>query len=229
MHDTLTPANISVTKGDKVGDTSNTGTCGDAVGNAVYWHLSMVRNWDKLEWRRHLLLQSLPFPGAEETSLPSSAESSPAPTPSPSSSRDAEATAYWNSCAELLDADTVAEFREQGLVPASADYPAKVAEESYPIGYFVKYGGLACGFKPEGGDLAVAHAYGPISDADADDWRNKLLRRGSELVEDSPYERYTDYDGYGGGFAFGDGYWAYTLDNGGGDVLDEVVANAPEF
>lgn len=141
----------------------------------------------------------------------------------------AEANSYWDACASFLDEATVDALLEEGLVPASVDYQDKISEDTGPMGRFVLSGGIACGWKDPGGSLSVLYAYGPLSADQTVTEKERIVKKGSVPSEGSTYDRYTHYDGYPGGFAFGDGVWAYALDNGGGDMLDQVVANAPKF
>ncbi|MDM4762627.1 hypothetical protein QT381_06370 [Galbitalea sp. SE-J8] len=139
------------------------------------------------------------------------------------------APSYEDQCNGLLDAKTRSVYAAEGLSLTSDAYEEKVAAEDGPMGEFVRLGGLACGWGEAGGELLALYAYGPITDDQAAQNREVIIAKGSESMSDGWYERFTHYDGYPGGFAFGNGNWAYALDNGGGDLLDQVVANAPKF
>ncbi|MDM4763758.1 hypothetical protein QT381_12140 [Galbitalea sp. SE-J8] len=132
-------------------------------------------------------------------------------------------------CSALLDEATVQKLRDAKEVEGGAEYQKKVAaEQGSFLGEFVNTGGVACAWG-DGYEAGLLYGYGPITAEAAAAKQTELVRLGSVVVEGSNYVRYTHPDGYPGGYAFGNGYWAYALDNGFGDVLDQIVSNAPRF
>jgi len=132
-------------------------------------------------------------------------------------------------CPKLLDKSSVARLQELPVDLLGLEYVRKTAEDGYALSRFAKNSDLVCGWGDEFGEVATMYAYGPISDDTAKRFKEEILASGAELVKDDSFERYTSPTGMPGGYAFGNGYWAYSLDNGGGDFLDEVIRNAPAF
>ncbi|MFT4122463.1 MAG: hypothetical protein QM635_01365 [Microbacteriaceae bacterium] len=135
-------------------------------------------------------------------------------------------------CTSLLDAETVAAYQANGWHEWGADYERKIVAESgsdsHSVARFVGYGGVLCAWGTDDDGVEV-FAYGPLTEDEAAIERANIAEQGSARVESSAYERYTEPQGWPGGYAFGNGYWAYSAGNGGGDVLDEIVGNAPAF
>ncbi|MDM4763509.1 hypothetical protein QT381_10855 [Galbitalea sp. SE-J8] len=157
------------------------------------------------------------------------------PAASPDVTETAVSTAIagdYSLCTSLLDAKTVETYRGYGWTAWGSEFEKKIVAESSDVptsvARFVKRGGVICAWGLENDEAGVLFAYGPISAQDAEAEKKSLIEQGSKPV-DAAFERYTHPDGYDGGYAFGDGYWAYVLDNGGGDVLSQLVANAHRF
>lgn len=157
----------------------------------------------------------------------------PTPAPSMFPAYDGEAT-----CANLLDARTISDLDARGDIDRSEAAKAGIEGDTQsPLFNFLKYGGLVCAWGPdaEGTPNSVFYAYGPISTEDrevlqldistnAADWGYTASEsEGLLFFRNESNEGQDD-----GGFAFGPGFWAFSLDGGGGDVLDQIVKNAPE-
>jgi hypothetical protein len=90
-------------------------------------------------------------------------------------------------------------------------------------------GGLVCGMATAPCcDISLAYSWGPVSAHMADNLKTELDRGDYvKIVENGiTYYRW-DQNGLTDGYAFWDGYWASASNFGGGDVLDDVVRNAP--
>ena len=123
------------------------------------------------------------------------------------------------TCTNLLDTATIARFAEAGLDQigeiARSDLPDQPESDLDP---FVEHG-LACSWSNADG-ARVAFAFAPYW-PQAGDERQRLLDAGAEVVPGS-IDRVTNPTGASGGYAFGDGYWVYTNDDGLGDFLPAV-------
>jgi len=127
------------------------------------------------------------------------------------------------TCTNLLDNATIARFTEAGL-----DQIGEIAL-SGPVNHlegglnpFLNYG-FACSWSNADGPR-VTFAFAPYW-PEAGNERQKLLDAGAEIVP-GPIDRVTNPSGASGGYAFGDGYWVYTDDDGLGDFLPAVFAQA---
>jgi hypothetical protein len=181
----------------------------EPLGSRTLWHAPLTAPWDT--------------------------EASPLITEDPS----AAPTLGDMTCESLLDEDAVAEADDFIVSGGYADveYANKNLTEMIDAGLdnqglstFLQYGGVACRWGVENGDVSVPFAFGPITTEQAQGEKDKLIASGIELIPDSPYERYGE-KGNGESYAFGDGYWAYRYDNGtpgDKDVLDMLVENAPD-
>jgi len=92
---------------------------------------------------------------------------------------------------------------------------------------FAITGGIVCGWGG-GYELTTMYAYGPLSNDLLDQVMPELKEQGYKPVTGAAYERLEKKDAFGS-FAFGNGVWAMSGVNGGPDLLDEVVANAPAW
>lgn len=157
----------------------------------------------------------------------------PTPTPSMFPAYDGTAT-----CANLLDARTISDLDARGDIDRSEAAEAGIEGDTQsPLFNFLKYGGLVCAWGPdaEGTPNSVFYAYGPISTEDSKvlqlDISTNAASWGYTASESEGllFFRNESNEGQGdGGFAFGPGFWAFSLDGGGGDVLNQIVRNAPE-
>jgi len=173
--------------------------------------------------------------GRAGDAAPQVTESSAVASSQPSETSTTKAVTFSTDlCTSLLDSTTVASFKEQGFIVSDSKFLDSVREDAvghettYPA-RFLDSGGMVCRWGEEGGDQSVIFAYGALAAGQGDAERSNIKEQGSKSVDSASYERYTEPYGYEGGYAFGDGYWAYVLDNGAKDVLDEIVRNAPAF
>jgi hypothetical protein len=139
------------------------------------------------------------------------------------------------TCSNLLDSELIDGYKRQGWTEGGQQYTAKIAADDMSFMQpFVHLGGIACRWGEPDGDTSVMFAYGPITNDEAASLRIAIQDAGGKKVDEEAFERYTHPDGYAGGFAFGEGVWAYALDNnskydGHTDLLREVVRHAPKF
>jgi hypothetical protein len=158
---------------------------------------------------------------------PSSPSASATPTAAPESE---PADASSATCDNLLDPATIEKFTANG-----AEFSDNDKSDAPPFSDFVDYGGISCVW---GASLNVttAYAYGPITDAQSAKQQKQLKK---DATKSGPNENGGTYYELANGeanepdsmvFVFSPkGYWAMSFDNGGGPVIEEVVANAPVF
>jgi len=172
---------------------------------------------------------STPASASTQTVTPSA---TPAPTAAPSSATPTEGPADASSatCDNLLDPATIEKFEASGA--ALSD---NKKEDTYPFGDFAKYGGVVCVWGAKL-NVTTAFAYGPITDEQAAKQQKKLDKTASKTGPNENGGTYYEVPGGEAGeadsqiFVFSPkGYWAWSFDNGGGAVIEEVVANAPVF
>lgn len=172
---------------------------------------------------------------AAPTTAPTAAAPTATPTPTPTASESEtpsappSASAASADCTNLLDDETVQDYTAQGLGPSGSDWKKKVLKEAKDdakigLAAFDKYGGIFCGWS-DAYENRTIFGYGPITKAQQADAIAALSEAGYSKKSGS-FEKYTDD---GAEYAFGDGYWAFQYDNGAGEILNEIVANAPVF
>lgn len=176
-------------------------------------------------------------PTVAPSETPIAAES-PAPTATaPTATPTAEpAVAYTGAatCLNLLEDSTVDAFVAQNASVTDYRYAEKIALEArnsaqthVGLATFALTGGIVCGWGG-GYEFDTMYAYGPLSNDLLNQVLPDLKEQGYQPVADAPYERLDIENGFGS-FAFGNGVWAMSGVNGGPDLLDEVVANAPAW
>ncbi|CAN5321761.1 hypothetical protein BH11ACT2_BH11ACT2_22170 [soil metagenome] len=77
----------------------------------------------------------------------------------------------------------------------------------------------------------LTYGYGPIGSDESTALQKSFLANGASSVDGAGYPRMTNPDGAPGGYAFGNGYWAYAFNAqfADTDLLSQIVANAPKF
>lgn len=164
-----------------------------------------------------------------------STQPSPAPSATPTSTPQAPRTSVADEslCRAVLDGDAEAKAAIEGSMLAGQSYVDKEqADKRSALKPFIDAGGLVCAW---GGEMEVGiiYAWAPISDADAAAQREVLDDDAVASTDEANWVRYAHPDGYPGGYAFGDGFWAYALINASSDdqvpdVLADIVVNAPD-
>lgn len=172
--------------------------------------------------------QSTPSAAPTTTAAAPTQPASQAPTPTASPSAEAA------TCESLLDPATIEKNEADGAELTDQDeYAKKLTDEDNFLARFVTYGGIVCQMGIPNSDGVVLWAYGPIT-ADQSAEVTDVLENDDEVeFETGPNENGGTY------FSAGDdreiyvfspaGYWAYSLDNGFPNVIEEVVKNAPAF
>jgi hypothetical protein len=157
--------------------------------------------------------------------VPETPTATPTPTPTETAADASSAT-----CDNLLDADTIT-----ALTDAGSEFSDNDKADTYPFSAFLEYGGISCVW---GASLTVttAYTYGPISEEKAAAQQKKLKKMASKSGSNENGGTYYEVPGGEAGkedaeiYVFSPkGYWAWGFDNGGGQVIEEVVANAPVF
>ncbi|MDM4763145.1 hypothetical protein QT381_09000 [Galbitalea sp. SE-J8] len=192
-------------------------TLEEPLGSRTLMHAAVSTSW-----------QSAP---ALETRTPE-----PSPTPAITQTYSGDAT-----CTNLIDAETYKSLKSKGYIDISNAYADKTrSDPDGDLFTFLEYGGLVCAWAAEDSqDVSLVYAYGPISSEGRDRMTSKLERADYLHEEKSGSSVLFTYasgggslangQGAGGGYALGEGYWALSLDNGGGNVLKEIIKNAPAF
>jgi hypothetical protein len=156
----------------------------------------------------------------------------PTPEPTPSEMAAASVVPYSGeaTCANLIDPSTLTEFTQNNASLTGADWSEKIVGElldnpqfGVDLATFTLYGGISCGWG-NGYENFTMYGYGPITDAQKTAAIASLEERGFTLKGDR-YEADEEW----GTFSFGTGNWAGAFVNGGDNLLDEVVANAPAW
>lgn len=136
------------------------------------------------------------------------------------------------TCANLLDASTIARLESRGLKDGSAEFSEKIAAAPHQgLHRFLAYGGMVCSWGG-GNTNTLGYGYGPITSRQADEAQKAIEAYGSRYVKIKKTVKdgitYYEYnDGALTKYAFCHGYWVSMFDNGGGDVLAQLIANAP--
>jgi hypothetical protein len=169
-------------------------------------------------------------PAVPTSTATRSPEPTPSSTPTATSTPSTAVPSGAATCESLLDPTTVTMLKSAGEVVTDDAYTQKVVDEAsgstrVGLATFVNYGGLICGW---GGAMenSFMYGYGPITSDQSAAAVAQLVERKFTKANGWPYDRYEDGPQ---AFAFTDGYWAYSYNNGGGDKLDEVTGNAPGF
>jgi len=154
--------------------------------------------------------------------------------PGPTVAEPIEPVPYTGTatCDNLVDRSTANKFRSKDWDVTGDGYTANIAAQPRLfLSHFLEYGGIVCGWGVN--ETTLQYAYGPITDTQAETEKFELLAQGGTISQEAGSEVIT-FPGSGPGqvpttIAFGDGFWAYGIDYGGGNHMDEVIRNAPEF
>ena len=136
------------------------------------------------------------------------------------------------TCTNLLDASTVAEYEANDWVGRGDAFTQNIIDApDQEIRGFLENGGIACAWgRPTQDEGVSMFGYGPITPEQADVQRQKFIERGLVRTAYQGGETWTAIDGnHYGTWVFGDGYWAMGSESQLGNVIDEVIANAPEW
>ncbi|MDM4764430.1 hypothetical protein QT381_15645 [Galbitalea sp. SE-J8] len=158
-----------------------------------------------------------------------------APTSSPTPPGASESS---ESCENALDTDTADNLKSLDW-RVDDSFVQRVGPNAGPLSEFVPNGGNLCGWGVPGDDIELAYGYGPIAAVQAESMQEQLGAAGAKSVADvAPgavtYSQVGGDMGIPGGWAFGSGWWAYSLNNGYAvdgvrvDLLPEIVNAASQ-
>jgi hypothetical protein len=150
----------------------------------------------------------------------------PTPTPAPSLPPDYAGPA---TCDSLLSPQTLTRLRSQGYLDDS-DFTDKIKSEPElrQLYAMLQYGGFVCR-RIQPADTAEpsssSFAWSPITAAQADAQKALLAPSSTSTTVDG-ITRVSSVPA-GAQYAFGDGWWVACYDNGGGALLEDLIANRP--
>lgn len=131
------------------------------------------------------------------------------------------------TCDNLLNESTIQEYKAQGWADAEWDMESVARKEGYPQRNFVEYGGIACAWG-EYAWITEVFAFGPITPEQEAVEREKLEKWDPTPSHEQGYDIYrVDIGPPPFTVIFGDGTWGFSGGDGGGDVSDDLITNAP--
>jgi len=133
------------------------------------------------------------------------------------------------TCETLIGETAYADYTARGFTDFSADFTQRVATQPQLGELFdiLQWSGIVCQLA-HGDATSTVYGYGPISAEQGTEKTEQLDGAGFALTAAGGFDRYTNASGETE-YAFGDGYWALSYNNGGGGVLDQIVEHAPQF